>query len=98
MWWAKSRKRIEAGGQALDVGRRPAADCPQHRRAARLGNHRFGIALAQRQSAERKVARDFDRDPAHAERQCQPEIRIARDACEYLDPVRDEFLHQESGI
>ena len=28
----------------------------------------------------------------------ESEIRIARDAGEYLDPAGDEFLHQESGV
>ena len=91
-------ERIEAGGEARDVGRGPAAHRAEHRRAARLGDHRLGVALAQRQHAQREVARDLDRDAAHAERQRQAEIGIARDAGEYLDAVGDEFLHQEGGV
>ena len=87
----------QAARLSTSAAGRPRSES-EHCRAARLGNHCLGIALAQRQCAERKVAGDFDCDPAHAESQRESEIRIARDACEYLDPARDEFLHQQGGV
>ena len=71
---------------------------PSKRRAARLGDHRLGIAVAQRQHAQRKIAHHLDGDAAHAEGEGEAEIGIARHAGEHLDAVGDEFLHQESGI
>jgi hypothetical protein len=92
------RERLETGGHALDVGGRPAAHRRQQRRAAHLGDHRFGVALAQRQHAQRKVASNFDGGAAHADSERQTEIGIARDAGEELDAVGDELLHQESAV
>ena len=56
----EGRERLEAGDDARDVGRRGAAHRCQQRRAAGLGDHPLGVALAQRQHAQRKVAGDFD--------------------------------------
>ena len=94
----KIGQRFETGGEALDVGGRPAAHRAEQRRAARLGDHRLGVALAQRQHAQREVARDLDRGAAHAEGQREAEIGIARDAGEHLDAAGDELLHQERDI
>ncbi len=75
-----------------------AANRAEQSRAARLGDHRFGIAVAQRQHAQGKIAHHLDGDAAHPESEGEAEIGIARHAGEHLDAVGDEFLHQESGI
>ncbi len=72
-------------------------NAPKQRRAARLGDHRLRVALAQRQRPQRKVAQHLDADAAQAERERQAEIRIARDAGEHLDAVGDHLLHEIAG-
>ena len=47
----KVGERVEAGGEAFDVGGLAPADRAEQRRAARLGDHRLGVAVAQRQHA-----------------------------------------------
>ena len=71
---------------------------PKQRRAARLGDHRLGVAVAQRQHAQGKIAHHLDGHAAHAEGEGEAEIGIARHAGEHLDAVGDEFLHQERNI
>ena len=89
---------VKAGGEAFYVGRRPPAHGAKQRRAAGLADHRLGIAVSQRQHAQREIADRLDGDAAGAERDGEPEIRIARDPGKDFDAVGDEFLHQERGV
>ncbi len=92
------RQRVKARRQRLDVRGGLAAHRAEEFCALRLGDHGFGVALAQRQHPQGEVAHDLDGDAAEAERDRQAEIRIARDAGEHLDAVADELLHQVCGV
>src|SRR5262245_25082066 len=74
------RQRVKTVRKRCDVGRRAAAERAEEGGAARLGNHRFGVSLAQRHRPQRKVAQDLDRDAADAECNGQTEIAIAGNA------------------
>ena len=94
---AQAPERDQHGDQGHPVDRRAAADTAQDPRAAELVEHRLGRRGVERREPDRDVVEDLGQDPAQADQDGRPELRVAAQAHDQLHAGRRHRLDEQAA-